>query len=120
MPIYIAGRKVEAWKEINQTSGISNGANSDEIDLVSTNGTYGNYFINWQYDNRTAYRWYDAGGGTGWGYGILRGNSGNGNYTYSNMDGASTFLSSSVPIANTGVGSAYTLGTIAVPINVGM
>jgi hypothetical protein len=40
----------------------------------------------------------------------------NNNYTYSNMDGASTFLSSSVPIANTGVGSAYTLGTIAVPI----
>jgi len=40
----------------------------------------------------------------------------NNNYTYSNIDGASTFLNSSVPIANTGVGGAYTLGTIAVPI----
>jgi len=40
----------------------------------------------------------------------------NNNYNYSQMDGASTFLSSGVPIANTGVGSAYTLGTITVPI----
>jgi len=40
----------------------------------------------------------------------------NKNYTYSQMDGASTFLNSGIPIVNTGVGGAYTLGTIAVPI----
>ena len=40
----------------------------------------------------------------------------NRDYTYSNIDGTSTFLNSGVPVANTGIGSAYTLGTIAVPI----
>ena len=40
----------------------------------------------------------------------------NRNYSYSDMDGTSTFLNSGVPIADTGVGSAYTLGVIAVPI----
>ena len=40
----------------------------------------------------------------------------NSNYTYSQMDGASTFLNSGIPIVNTGVGGAYTLGTIAVNI----
>ena len=40
----------------------------------------------------------------------------NTNYTYGNVDGASTFLSGGVPVANTGVGSAYTLGTLSVAI----
>ena len=37
-------------------------------------------------------------------------------YTYANLDGASTFLSGGVPVANTGVGGAYTFGTLAVPL----
>ena len=40
----------------------------------------------------------------------------NNNYTYSDMDGSTTFLNSGTPLVNTGVGGAYTLGTIAVPI----
>ena len=40
----------------------------------------------------------------------------NSNFTYANMDGSSTFLSSGIPLADTGVGGAYTLGVIAVPI----
>jgi hypothetical protein len=39
----------------------------------------------------------------------------NEDYTYANIDGASTMLSSGVPIANVGVGGAYTLGTLAIP-----
>tara|TARA_Y100000592_G_scaffold71489_1_gene111287 strand:- start:6170 stop:9880 length:3711 start_codon:yes stop_codon:yes gene_type:complete len=37
-------------------------------------------------------------------------------YTYAQIDGASTMLSSSVPLKNTGVGSPYTLGNLSVPI----
>ena len=33
-------------------------------------------------------------------------------YTYANIDGASTMLSSGIPVKNTGVGSPYTLGTL--------
>jgi len=40
----------------------------------------------------------------------------NQNYTYANIDGASTMLNSGIPIANTGVVSAYTLGTLSIPI----
>jgi len=40
----------------------------------------------------------------------------NQNYTYANIDGASTMLNSGIPIANTGVASAYTLGTLSIPI----
>ena len=40
----------------------------------------------------------------------------NTNYTYANVDGSSTMLSGGIPIANTGVSSAYTLGTLSVPI----
>ena len=40
----------------------------------------------------------------------------NTNYTYANIDGASTMLSSGIPVANTGVSSAYTLATLSVPI----
>ena len=34
------------------------------------------------------------------------------NYSYADIDGSSTMLSSSIPLKNTGVGSAYTLGTL--------
>ena len=37
-------------------------------------------------------------------------------FTYANIDGASTMLSSSVPIKNTGVGSPYTIGALTVPL----
>ena len=37
-------------------------------------------------------------------------------YTYAQIDGASTMLSGSVPLKNTGVGSPYTLGNLSVPI----
>ena len=37
-------------------------------------------------------------------------------YTYANVDGASTMLSGGIPIKNTGVGSPYTLGTLTVPL----
>ena len=37
-------------------------------------------------------------------------------YTYANIDGASTMLSSGIPLKNTGVGSPYTLGALAVPL----
>ena len=40
----------------------------------------------------------------------------NQNYTYAQIDGASTMLNSGIPIANTGVASAYTLGTLSIPI----
>jgi len=38
------------------------------------------------------------------------------NYTYANIDGASTMLSGGIPVADTGVSSAYTLGALTVPI----
>ena len=37
-------------------------------------------------------------------------------FTYANIDGASTMLSSGVPIKNTGVGSPYTIGALTVPL----
>ena len=37
-------------------------------------------------------------------------------YTYAQIDGASTMLSSGTPLKNTGVGSPYTLGNLSVPI----
>ena len=37
-------------------------------------------------------------------------------YTYANIDGASTMLSSGIPVKNTGVGSPYTLGTLTQPL----
>ena len=37
-------------------------------------------------------------------------------FTYANIDGASTMLSSGIPTVNVGVAGAYTLGTLAVPI----
>ena len=40
----------------------------------------------------------------------------NQSYTYANIDGSSTMLSSGIPLADTGVSSAYTLGNITVPI----
>ena len=39
------------------------------------------------------------------------------NKTYANIDGASTFLSSGVPVANTGNGSAYAMGAQTVNVN---
>jgi hypothetical protein len=38
------------------------------------------------------------------------------NFTYAQVDGASTMLSSSVPVTDTGVASAYTIGAVTVPI----
>jgi hypothetical protein len=38
------------------------------------------------------------------------------NYSYSDIDGASTMLSSGVPIVNTGVGSAYAIGALTIPL----
>ena len=40
-------------------------------------------------------------------------------FTYANIDGSSTMLSSGIPVKNTGVGSPYTLGTLTVPITSG-
>jgi len=40
----------------------------------------------------------------------------NQSYTYADIDGASTMLSGGIPVKNTGVGSAYTLGNLSVPI----
>ena len=40
----------------------------------------------------------------------------NQNYSYSDIDGTSTMLSSGIPIVNTGVGSAYALGDLSIPI----
>ena len=37
-------------------------------------------------------------------------------FTYANIDGSSTMLSSGTPTVNVGVSSAYTLGTLAVPV----
>ena len=37
-------------------------------------------------------------------------------YTYANIDGASTMLSSGIPIANTGTSSAYAIGDLTIPI----
>ena len=37
-------------------------------------------------------------------------------FTYANIDGSSTMLSSGIPVKNTGVGSAYTLGALTVPL----
>jgi hypothetical protein len=37
-------------------------------------------------------------------------------FTYANIDGASTMLSSGIPVKNTGVGSPYTLGALTVPL----
>ena len=38
------------------------------------------------------------------------------NFTYAQVDGASTMLSSSIPVTDTGVASAYTIGAVTVPI----
>jgi plastocyanin len=40
----------------------------------------------------------------------------NNNYTYANIDGASSMLTGGIPNTDTGVSSAYTLGNISVPI----
>ena len=40
----------------------------------------------------------------------------NQNYTYAQIDGATTMLNSGIPKANTGVGGAYILGTLSIPI----
>jgi len=40
----------------------------------------------------------------------------NTDYSYANIDGSTTMLSSGIPIANVGVGSAYAIGTLSVPI----
>ena len=37
-------------------------------------------------------------------------------YTYADIDGASTMLSGGIPLKNTGVGSPYTLGALTVPL----
>jgi hypothetical protein len=37
-------------------------------------------------------------------------------FTYANIDGSSTMLSSGIPVKNTGVGSPYTLGALTVPL----
>lgn len=37
-------------------------------------------------------------------------------YTYANIDGSSTMLSSGIPLVNTGVGSAYAIGNLTVPL----
>ena len=37
-------------------------------------------------------------------------------FTYANIDGSSTMLNSGIPVKNTGVGSAYTLGALTVPL----
>ncbi len=37
-------------------------------------------------------------------------------FTYAQVDGAATMLSSGIPVKNTGVGSAYTLGALTVPL----
>lgn len=38
------------------------------------------------------------------------------NFTYANVDGSTTMLSSGVPKSDTGVGGAYTIGAVTVPI----
>ena len=40
----------------------------------------------------------------------------NSDFTYANVDGASTMLSGGVPVTDTGVGSAYTIGAVTVPV----
>jgi hypothetical protein len=40
----------------------------------------------------------------------------NTDFTYAQVDGASTMLSSGIPVADTGVASAYTLGALTVPL----
>ena len=40
----------------------------------------------------------------------------NQNYSYSDIDGASTMLSSGVPVVNTGVASPYAIGNLSIPI----
>ena len=40
----------------------------------------------------------------------------NQNYSYSDIDGASSMLSSGIPIVNTGVGSPYAIGALTVPV----
>jgi PKD repeat protein len=40
----------------------------------------------------------------------------NSNYTYANIDGSTTMLSSGVPKVNTGTSSAYAIGSLTVPI----
>lgn len=40
----------------------------------------------------------------------------NQDYTYANIDGSSTFLSGGIPIADTGVSSAYSIGDLSIPI----
>lgn len=40
----------------------------------------------------------------------------NQNYSYSDIDGASSMLSSGTPIVNTGVGSPYAIGALTVPV----
>ena len=84
MPIYLSGKKIQVWSEVNETSSTANGAENGggAITLLRTNTAYVNYMLQWCFDNRTSYPWYDMQGGTGFGFGILNGTSGDNNYTY--------------------------------------
>ena len=104
MPIYVAGNVVPTWKEYNQDTLVATGNESDEVDLPSTGGFYGHFFIFWSWDTRTAYPWLDAIGGDGLGFGILNGTHGSGNYVfrelYSNNSSVSSLDSNSFKITN--------------------
>ena len=66
MPIYVAGNKLEVWKEINHTDLVADGNENDtQIALGDTGGFYGNYFVMWSWDYRTSYPWYDMLSGVG-------------------------------------------------------
>ena len=88
MPIYLggdgssAGNKIERWHETNSASSVADGAESAEIALTSTAGAYGHFFLMWHWDDRVSWPWRDAGSGTGFGFGVLKGQSGGNSYTY--------------------------------------
>ena len=95
MPIYVGGQIIQGWNEINHSDKVSDGnENSTSITLLNTSGFYGNYWVMWSWDYRTAYPWFDMLSGVGFGYGILNGTHGSGNYVYRDIYSNSSSISS--------------------------
>ena len=106
MPIYLSGKKIQVWSEVNETAATANGAENGggAITIFRTNSAYTNYMLQWCLDTRTSYPWFDMQGGTGFGYGILNGTSGDNVYTYrdiySNGSSVTSLTSTSFRITN--------------------
>ena len=84
MALYIKNQQVPAWKEYLAVGSaeIANGAYSDPIDLPSTGGYYGHFFVMWNFDSGTNWPWKNNINGDGYGFGIIQGTHSSQDYTF--------------------------------------